>query len=252
MKRTLVITIIMIAASSFAFGQGGRAETNDQRAVEQEVLRAERAQLDAYIKQDAAAWERLVADGFILTSAGNGVGGSTTTKEAMLDFLKQAPVDPTLTLTPEGSQVRIFGDTAIITGRMIERRTEDGRAGSSTHRYTSTWIKRGGRWQLAAEQRVTIPGQRTAVAVDPSIYNDYLGRYESPIFAFTIVREGDKLFAVADNKARPKIEIFPESESDFFAKATNVQMTFVRNRSGRVAYILVRMNGVDMRARRIA
>ena len=251
MKRILVIVAVAIAVAAFAFGQARRGENNRQQATEQEVLRAERAQLDAYVRQDAAAMERLVADGFVMTSAGNGFRGSLLTKPALLAYLREAPVDPTLTLATEDSQVHLFGDTAIVTGRLIERRTESGRTGMSIHRYTSTYIRRQGRWQLAAEQRATIPGERAAVAVDPNVYNDYQGRYDSPIFPFRIVRQGDRLFAESDNPARPRIELFPESENDFFARATNVQMTFVRNRSGQVAYILVRMNGVDMRARRV-
>ena len=48
----------------------------------------------------------------------------------------------------------------------------------------------------------------------------------------TVVREGDKLLLVAPGWM--KAEAFPESETKFFLRAMDAQMTFVRNERGEV------------------
>lgn len=47
------------------------------------------------------------------------------------------------------------------------------------------------------------------------------------------------------------MEIFPESESQFFLKGTNAQITFMRNRQGQVTHAVVRINGADFPAKRV-
>jgi hypothetical protein len=48
----------------------------------------------------------------------------------------------------------------------------------------------------------------------------------------TISREGDRLFAQLTGQLR--FEIFPKSENEFFWKAVEAQVTFVKNDAGRV------------------
>jgi hypothetical protein len=47
-----------------------------------------------------------------------------------------------------------------------------------------------------------------------------------------VTRDGDRLFAQLTGQ--PKIEIFPKSETEFFWKVVNAQITFVKNASGKV------------------
>src|SRR5690606_6787983 len=56
---------------------------------------------------------------------------------------------------------------------------------------------------------------RKQVAVDPEILGRYVGRYElSPSVVLTITHQDSRLFAQATDQ--PKIEIFPESQREFF------------------------------------
>ncbi|MDQ3650754.1 MAG: DUF4440 domain-containing protein [Acidobacteriota bacterium] len=249
MKSILMIALATVAVSFFALGQGQNRNTNPNGAVVQEVLRTEREQRDAYLRRDVVATERLVADEYILTIQGGEVGN----KANLITFLREEPIDPTLTLTTEDTQVRVNGDTAIVVGRRIERRRrpDNNQEGFSYARYTRAYIKRQGRWQLLAEHLQAIPAKRTAVKVDTQVYDDYVGRYSSEIFGFSVTREGDKLIVVPDEKERPRDEVFPESESEFFVKGRNFQILFVRGRKGQVTYALLHINGVDIRAKRI-
>ncbi|HYE15501.1 MAG TPA: DUF4440 domain-containing protein [Pyrinomonadaceae bacterium] len=246
MKTILSAALAALCVSLFATAQDKGAA---REAVEQEVLKAEREQREAYLRRDAAAMERMVADELILTIQGGEVGG----KADLLTFLREEPADPTLTLTAEGTRVRVDGDTAVVVGRRIERRRrpDNNQEGVAHARYTRAYVKRGGRWLLLAEHLQAIPGERTPVKVDTRVYDDYVGKYGSEIFGFSVVREGDKLIVVPDERGRPKAEVLPESESEFFVKGRNYRILFMRGRKGEVTYALLQINGVDVRAKRI-
>ncbi|HZI61448.1 MAG TPA: DUF4440 domain-containing protein [Pyrinomonadaceae bacterium] len=221
---------------------------------EAEVLRTEQEQREAYLKRDIAKTERLVADEFIFTS-GRNVGD----KASLLDFLKTTAVDPTLTLTAEDTRVAVDGDTAIVIGRRVERRRreDNNREGVAYARYVRTYIKRQERWQLLAEHLETIPAERTAVKIDAKIYDDYVGEYESPIFDFAVIKDGERLMAVPKERTttrtsqgRPPGELLPESEAEFFLRGRDAQVIFMRNRKGEVTHAIMRINGADIRATR--
>lgn len=250
MRFIFLILLILAMAPMIVVSQTERTHAT---AVE-EVLRTEREQRDAVLQRDIAKTERLVADEFILVS-GRDIGDKTT----LLGYLKSTPVDPTLTLTAEDTRVKIDGDTAIVFGRRVERRRreDNNREGTAYARYVRTYIKRQGRWQLLAEHLDAIPAERTAIKVDAKVYDDYVGEYESPIFDFAVVKDGERLIAVPKERyatrtsqGRPPGELFPESEAEFFLKGRDAQVIFMRNRKGEVTHAIMRINGADIRATR--
>ena len=69
------------------------------------------------------------------------------------------------------------------------------------------------------------PAQHTEVAVDSLIVQRYVGDYElAPTFHIVITREAGHLFA--QPTAQPRFVIFAESDSTFFLKAVDAQLTF--------------------------
>ena len=254
MKCILLVALAITAAPVVTLCQTVPGQTDAQKAAAQEVLKTEREQRDAYLQRDIAKTERLVADEFILT-AGRDIGNKTT----LIGSLRSTQVDPTLTLTSEDTRVSINGDTAIVIGRRVERRRreDNNREGVAYARYMRTYIKRQGRWQLLAEHLETIPAERTAVKIDTKVYDDYVGQYESSIFDFTVIKEGERLMAVPHERnatrtsqGRPPAELFPESEAEFFLKGRDAQVIFMRNRKGEVTHAIMRINGADIRATR--
>jgi CubicO group peptidase (beta-lactamase class C family) len=93
------------------------------------------------------------------------------------------------------------------------------------------------------------PKERPTVKVNPQIYEDYVGSYQLvPGFIITVTREGDKLMAQAT--AQPKFEIFPESEAKFFYKVVDAQITFVKDKDGKVTHLILHQGG-DREAKKI-
>ncbi len=248
MKSILLMVLSALVLSTSALAQTERPQTIKNSTAEEEVLKVEREQRDAVLKRDIKTTERLVSDDFVLT-VWDGLGSKAT----LLTYLREEPADPTLTLTGEGVKVRVNGDTAIVVGKRIEKRRspDNNQEGTAYARYTRTYVKRQGQWQLLSEHLQTIPAEHTAVKVDPKLYDDYIGKYDSPIFTFSVTKEGDRLVATPDDQRRPAAELFPESESEFFLKDRDAQITFMRDRKGQVTHAMLRINGAPIRARRV-
>jgi len=65
----------------------------------------------------------------------------------------------------------------------------------------------------------------------------------------TITSEDGKLMGQATGQ--PKLELFPSSESDFFLKEVDAQITFVKNEQGQVTQLILNQNGRKMPAKKI-
>jgi len=91
---------------------------------------------------------------------------------------------------------------------------------------------------------------RTAALADAALFDAYAGRYElAPGFVITITSENGHLMAQATGQG--KFEIYPESETKFFYKVVDAQITFARNPDGSVRQLTLHQNGRDLPAKRI-
>jgi CubicO group peptidase (beta-lactamase class C family) len=95
---------------------------------------------------------------------------------------------------------------------------------------------------------------RTAVKIDPAIFDAYVGQYQAdPSAVLTVTREGDKLMAQQGSSGE-KWEWLPESEVNFFAKGGNRRQTFsfVKDEKGQVTHLVVLIEGREIgRAKKI-
>jgi hypothetical protein len=82
------------------------------------------------------------------------------------------------------------------------------------------------------------------VKLEASVLGSYVGEYQlTPEFAIVVTREGDQLFIQATGQA--KVPIYAESETQFFLKVVDAQITFSRDGSGRVTRLVLHQNGRD-------
>ena len=93
------------------------------------------------------------------------------------------------------------------------------------------------------------PKEHKEITVNPKLFDGYIGKYQlAPDFILTITRHGDHLFAQATGQGM--VELFPESERDFFLKVVDAQITFVTDSGGRASELLLHQGG-DQPAKRI-
>ncbi len=102
----------------------------------------------------------------------------------------------------------------------------------------------------AIARLASLAGERKVIIVDPKIYDSYAGEYElAPDFTITVTSENGKLMTQATGQ--PKFELFPSSETEFFLKIVEAQVTFVKDAQGKVTQLILNQNGRKMLARKI-
>jgi CubicO group peptidase (beta-lactamase class C family) len=93
-------------------------------------------------------------------------------------------------------------------------------------------------------------GKRQAISVDSALLRDYVGAYEiAPGVLLNISLEGGRLLNQVGD--RPKVEIFPQTETCFFLKVADVRMIFERNDEGKVYQLAIRQGISDRFAKKV-
>ncbi|MGB3335991.1 MAG: serine hydrolase [Devosia sp.] len=94
------------------------------------------------------------------------------------------------------------------------------------------------------------PKPRETVEIDPTILPAYVGQYLlAPGMAVAVTGEDNRLFAQLTGQSR--FEIFPESDSRFFFKVVDAQITFSDPVDGAAPALMLHQNGQNMTAVRI-
>ena len=121
-------------------------------AREQQVVAAERAWSQAFLRHDLTALSRLLADDFV----GIDGRGFLSDKAAELEEARAPEPGATGVLVREElseTRVRLYGDTAILTAiNTASFSPGPGETAESTIRYrrTTVWVWRDGRWQCVS------------------------------------------------------------------------------------------------------
>ena len=114
---------------------------------EEDVRKLERQWLDAYEQHDSEAMTRIVADDFIITFP----NGTMQTKAQLMSMIATPnPSSPKMRFYTEDVKSRSYGDTVILMGRVVTEYERDGKKVKEQSRYTDTYVKRNGRWQVVA------------------------------------------------------------------------------------------------------
>lgn len=139
-QKTQVLVLLLLCLAPLTV-QGQDAASD--------VRQLERRWLDAYERLDDKAMDTIVADDFTITFP----DGTVQNKTQVIDSLKPrtTPSPTTSKFQTEEVQARVYGETVILTGVVISEWFRDGKsAGKSAMRYTDTYVKRNGKWQVVA------------------------------------------------------------------------------------------------------
>ena len=240
--RLLLVGLFLLAVCSFSLGQMGNKDSS-QNSVEQELKRLENEWLNSYLRGDKQTFDRIVADDFTRTDE----SGKFAMKAEERALVQAPPASVSASLTNEDMQVRVYGNSAIVTGLIVSR--VQGSL-SFQSRFTDTFIKRGASWQVVARHYSRVPAERTSINVDSKIYDDYVGQYEiASNVLLDITKEGEKLMSQTTGQA--KMELLPESEIEFFIKGFAAQFVFVRDGTGKVTKLIINQEGQRVTVNRV-
>lgn len=115
--------------------------------TEQELLKANQEYDLALLRADATALDRLYADEFIYTNP----DGEIRNKAQQLAFTRSSDLKFESAQSSD-VKIRVYGKTAVMTGRFNAKGTFKGENIDVRERYTAVWVKQNGRRQLVAEQ----------------------------------------------------------------------------------------------------
>ncbi len=155
MKLATVLSTCMIAAlaQSFLFA------ADEHSKHEQEVAAAFAQFAEAFVKADTVVLKNLLADDYVHTNA----SGSVPDKTRWLAFMKTRHEDLKSgkvridTYRNDDLRIRVYGNTAVVTGANTTIGYRDGREWKMNLRFTNVWVKREGRWLRAAFHDSHVP-----------------------------------------------------------------------------------------------
>ena len=121
---------------------------HDRKMMEQQVMKAGQEYTKMIKNQDAAAIEQILADEYMYTNE----KGKVKNKAEDLASYKERPVKFEV-FDISDQKMRVIGNGAAIeTGTMRFKGTDkEGKPFDGSERYTTTWVWRDGRWQIAAD-----------------------------------------------------------------------------------------------------
>ena len=122
-----------------------------QQSQEESLLRVVRWRFEADFKADKAGLDSLLADDL---TYGRTSGVRHTKREVMALVGGGGPYALDYS-TPDSLVARVFGEAGVVTGVLKVKLTAQ--PAPYTLRFTDTWVRRNGRWQLVAFQATRLP-----------------------------------------------------------------------------------------------
>ena len=151
MNRILVVTVLIVALYSLAVGQTKNTRLTQTDRVVERIRKLDQERIQAQIHADAMALNRIYADDFI----GIGPSGTVRTKPQVLaDFTSHELTFQSI--TTDEVRIRVYGNTAVETGRSTMVGQDKGKVVPRDNRFTRVWVRRQGRWRLVANHYSTL------------------------------------------------------------------------------------------------
>jgi ketosteroid isomerase-like protein len=151
MKTKMSLVLAGITALLFALSHATTPEpTSSVRLkvpAEEEIKQIERERNQALLKHDTATLDRMTSDDYTFINQ----RGELRTKTEILAGFKSGSFNYDAREVSD-LKVRIYGDTAVVTGRAKQRGVENSKDYSGENRFTRVYVKQNGRWISVALQ----------------------------------------------------------------------------------------------------
>ena len=125
--------------------------TQSAASVEQTVFQLEDEWTRALVRRDSAAFDRLLAPGFVYTE-----NDQVMTKAQLIGAVVRG-ADTVEAAGNEDMKAFVYPNMAVVTGWLVVKgRSQDG-AFNRRYRYTDTWLNESGRWRVVAAHDYLAP-----------------------------------------------------------------------------------------------
>ena len=142
MKKTLFATLALVVFSALVLAQ---TNTPDQEATKA-VLKLCNEWDDAYIKKDAAPFEKMLTADYV----GIDEEGAVTTKQDEIDLIKSGEYVIFSVEHLEPQKVRVYGSGAVVTSYARVKHSSKGETSTVVGRATTVCVKQDSQWKIAS------------------------------------------------------------------------------------------------------
>lgn len=144
MRMILLAALIALVAPGTASAQ----HVNQTNAFEQEIRKLDKTEVDAVLRKDVAALEKLWAVDFTVN---NPRGDIINGRREVFALIRSGVIDYS-SFVREVERVLIHGDTVILMGlETVKPVNKAPQAGQTVRRrFTNIWMKRNGEWRVTA------------------------------------------------------------------------------------------------------
>ena len=143
MRQLLLLATLSCVLLSVALGQEAAKEPG--RSGPPALADRFRAYREAFAKRDVTTLDDIWADDYTFTNP----HGALLTKKQRLENIRSGHTQIE-SVASEDEDVRVYGDTAVITARITLKEA------SGHYRSISVWVNQQGRWRLVANQLTLI------------------------------------------------------------------------------------------------
>jgi ketosteroid isomerase-like protein len=238
----------LLAALCLSAGTISAQDQPKLSPAEQEVVNVSKARIDAASRRDIAALAGYFADDCIFSTD----DGTVITKTELMEHYRKPTAAYDRLVDPRDHIVHVYGNTAVVNYRVSGHEQFGGTDLISEQRRTETWLKQNGSWLLIAMQWDNMPiNWRKAVAIDPKVYQDYVGEYldrPGSDVETVSVRDGKLWSRIGKDEA----EYLPAGADAFFLKEGDLgTFVFSRDGQGRVTgYTSRRIDGQEIHVKK--
>jgi ketosteroid isomerase-like protein len=153
MKVPMILVLSIIAHADCAVAQASQTDLSPkpQTTVEREIESLEEARNQAVLHGAVAALDRMTSDDYTFIT----LRGELRTKSDILKGFASGSFHYESRQISD-LKVRVYGDTAIVTGRSMQKGMENGKDYSGDYRFTRVYVKEKGHWVTVALQTTLI------------------------------------------------------------------------------------------------
>jgi ketosteroid isomerase-like protein len=127
------------------------AQMGGTASVAEQIKKMERDRAVAVVKADVATLEGLTSDDYVLINA----NGQLSNKAETMNAIKTGVIKLTSNEVSD-MNVRVYGDTAIVTGKSTAKGSIGGRELKGPVMFTRVYVKKNGKWQSVAFQQTPV------------------------------------------------------------------------------------------------
>jgi Ketosteroid isomerase homolog len=151
MKRHMLVAAVLVAMVLLAISEKNRASVPNDDGTTAQILELEKERNRAITSGDAATLERMTSDDYTFIT----LRGELRTKAEIVQGFKTGAFHYESRQISD-LNVRVYGTSALVVGRSIQKGSENGKDYSGDYRFTRVYVKRDGRWQTVALQTTLI------------------------------------------------------------------------------------------------